>query len=72
MNNRDRPAKAAERRTKGADASGRTLGPGKFREKLPRPAMLKTTPLDCERRRQLEREEARPVAVGERIAKSDG
>jgi len=48
MNNRDCPAKDAERRTKGADASGRTLGLGKFREKLPGPAMLKTTPLDCE------------------------
>jgi hypothetical protein len=48
MNNRDRPAKDAERRTKGADASGRTLELGRFREKLPRPAMLKTTPLDCE------------------------
>jgi hypothetical protein len=27
--------KDAERRTKRADASGRTLEPGKFREKLP-------------------------------------
>jgi len=40
--------KDAERRTKGANASGRTLELGRFREKLPRLAMLKTTPLDCE------------------------
>jgi hypothetical protein len=36
-----------------------------------RPAMLKTTPLDCEKR-QLESEEARPVASGERAVKSGG
>ena len=35
------------------------------------PAMLKTTPLDCERK-QLEREEARPVVLGERTVKSGG
>jgi hypothetical protein len=35
------------------------------------PAMLKTMSLDCEQR-QPEREEARPVALGERAAKSGG
>jgi len=35
------------------------------------PAMLKTTPLDCEQT-QPESEEARPVASGERAVKSGG
>jgi len=34
-------------------------------------AMLKTTPLGCEKK-QLESEEARPVAWGERAVKSSG
>jgi hypothetical protein len=34
-------------------------------------AMLKTTPLDCEKR-QLESEEARPVVKGERTVKRGG
>jgi len=33
--------------------------------------MLKTTPLDCDKKQSMS-EEARPVAAGERIAKSDG
>jgi hypothetical protein len=36
-----------------------------------RPAMLKTTPLDCEKKQSMS-EEARPVASGERAAKSGG
>jgi len=36
-----------------------------------RPAMLKTTPLGCEKKQPLS-EEARPVASGERTAKSGG
>jgi hypothetical protein len=35
------------------------------------PAMLKTTPLNCEKKQPLS-EEARPVASGERTAKSGG
>jgi hypothetical protein len=33
--------------------------------------MLKTAPLDCVKKQSMS-EEARPVAAGERIAKSDG
>ena len=36
-----------------------------------RPAMLKTAPLDCEKKQSMS-EEARPVASGERAAKSGG
>jgi len=36
-----------------------------------RPAMLKTAPLDCEKRQSMS-EETRPVASGERAAKSGG
>jgi hypothetical protein len=36
-----------------------------------RPAMLQTTPLDCEKKQSMS-EEARPVASGERAAKSGG
>jgi len=34
-------------------------------------AMLKTTPLDCEKKQPMS-EEARPVALGERTARSGG
>jgi hypothetical protein len=37
----NRPKKNAERRTKGAGASGRTLELGKFREKLPKAGDVK-------------------------------
>jgi len=36
-----------------------------------RPAMLKMAPLDCEKKQSMS-EEARPVASGERAAKSGG
>ena len=36
-----------------------------------RPAVLKTIPLDCEKKQPMS-EEARPVASGERAAKSGG
>lgn len=36
-----------------------------------RPAMLKTTPLYCEKKQSM-REEARPVAPGERAVKNGG
>jgi len=48
---RVKPAPPSEKRRKADKRSeriGKTTGLGRFREKLPRPAMLKTTPLDCE------------------------
>jgi hypothetical protein len=33
---------------KGSGRIGKNTGLGRFREKLPRPAILKTIPLDCE------------------------
>jgi hypothetical protein len=44
----DRPAKDAERRTKGANASGRKRDSAGSVKNFHAPAMLKTTPLDCE------------------------
>jgi len=45
--------KDAERRDKKESVPGRTRWLGRPCEKLPRPAMLKTAPLDCEKKKPL-------------------
>ena len=42
------PSERRRKADKGSGRIGKDSELGKFREKLPRPAMLKTTPLDCE------------------------
>jgi hypothetical protein len=49
-NNENRPKKEAERPTKGACASGRPRDLAGYVKNFRAPAMLKTTPLDCERK----------------------
>ena len=66
-----RQIKHAERRTKRAYATGRPRRLGRSRENFRRLAMLKTTPLNCEKKQSMS-EEARPVALGERTVKSGG
>src|ERR1039458_1180363 len=42
------PSEKRRKADKGSGRIGKNTKTGRFREKLPRPAMLKTTPLDCE------------------------
>jgi hypothetical protein len=64
--------KDAERRTTKRDSQREGHDGRASRVKtFQRPAMLKTAPLDCEKKQSLS-EEARPVASGERTAKSGG
>jgi hypothetical protein len=42
------PSERRRKADKGSGRIGKSTGSGRIREKLPRPAMLKTTPLDCE------------------------
>jgi len=64
--------KDAERRDKMGGRTGKNTGPGQGSENTSGTlAMLKTAPPACERK-QLESQEVRPVAPGQRIAKSDG
>ena len=70
--NDDRPVKTAERRTKRAGAPGRTRGLGRFRENLPSAGDPAKRDRWAVSEKQPESEEARPVASGERTAKSGG
>ena len=67
-----RQKKIVERRTKGASEPGRTFGQGKTGEKLPERRRCYKRHRWLVSEKQSEREEARPVASGKRIAKSDG